>query len=213
MITPHQSLIEGMAADLAPVRAFDFRQGAILTGIAALATIAAVAIFEGLWHGALAGQADPLFFIVNGMLLVLGAAAAAAAIRIASPAVGNRYDGPRWGMAMLAVFPAVALVMLIAAGDAHSVMSDPYGLSCMTSGLAASSAVMLALILWLRRGAPVQIERAGMFTGVAAGAIGSFAYGLSCPVDGLGHLAIWHVAPVAIGAIFGRFALPPLLRW
>lgn len=209
----NQSLIESIAADLTPVRAFDFRHGVILTTLAALVTVLAVAVFDGFWHGIIDGEANAFFFIVNGMLLVLAAATATATIRIASPAVGNRYDGPRWGLAMLGVLPAVALATLIAQGDAHSVVSDPYGINCMLSGLAAALLTAAALVAWLRRGAPVQIERAGMLAGVTAGAVGSLAYGLSCPIDSFGHLAVWHIAPVAIAALLGRLAFPSLLRW
>lgn len=53
----------------------------------------------------------------------------------------------------------------------------------------------------------------GFYTGVAAGALGSLAYGLSCPFDAIGHLGIWHVAPVAVSAALGRLGVPVLIRW
>jgi hypothetical protein len=29
----------------------------------------------------------------------------------------------------------------------------------------------------------------------------------------MNHLGIWHVLPVVLWGVLGRFAVPPLLRW
>ena len=98
-------------------------------------------------------------------------------------------------------------------GDPHEVTHDPYGLDCFLAGSAFSVLTFAALVGWLRRGAPVSPTLAGTFTGIAAGALGSFAYGLACPIDTLAHLGIWHALPVALGALVGRLGVPPLVRW
>ncbi|MFT7289289.1 MAG: hypothetical protein ACI87W_003419 [Halieaceae bacterium] len=208
-------LIEQMAAELQPVRSIRFRDGLILVGVAVLVTILAVEIIDGLWRGAWAGKASALFVITNGLLLVLGCASANSVLRMASPRVGNSHDGPKWAMAMVAVLPLAAFGTLLGHDHDHALaaLNDPYGPSCFGAVLMASVLTAGAMLFWLRRGAPVSPSTAGLHIGVAASALGSAAYGLACPLDGVVHLGIWHIAPVLVGASIGRFLLPPLLRW
>ncbi|MBY6216775.1 DUF1109 domain-containing protein [Qipengyuania aquimaris] len=207
------SLIDELASNLAPVQPLRLWQGVALVAFAAVATVLLVELLDGLWHGAFTGQASPEFFITNGMLALLGAAASFAVVKMASPRVGNSHEGARWSALMLAILPVTALVMLGISGFFGTVTSDMYGVDCFLAGSAFGLVTAGALTLWLRRGAPVSLNAAGTYTGIAAGAIGSFTYGLACPVDHIGHLGIWHVAPVVLSAIIGRFAIPPLVRW
>ncbi|MEX0341357.1 MAG: DUF1109 domain-containing protein [Erythrobacter sp.] len=206
-------LIDELAADLAPVRPMKLAHGIALVALAVAGTILVVELLDGLWRGALAGRASAFFFIANGMLGLLGAASALAVVRMAGPRVGNSHDGARWSLAMFTVLPVAALVVLGLHGDLHEVAHDPYGLDCFLAGSAFGVFTFAALVGWLRRGAPVSPNTAGVFTGIAAGALGSFAYGLACPIDTLAHLGTWHVLPVVLGGIVGRFAIPPLVRW
>lgn len=205
-----KALIDQLADDLTPVRPMRQRTGLLLAALAGAVTMAAVALFAGLWSGPLAGAATPFYFITNGLLLLVGLAAASAAVTLANPSVGNRQDAPRWAAAALAILPLTALTMAFASGTG---LVDPYSLHCLTSGTAASALSFVALSYWLKRGAPVSTGSAGLFAGMAAGAIGSLAYGLSCPIDSVGHLGLWHVLPVAICGALGRIALPRLIRW
>ena len=92
-------------------------------------------------------------------------------------------------------------------------MTEGYGLECMILGSLTGLLVFAALAFWLRRGAPVSVQAAGLFAGIASGALGSFAFGLACPLDGMVHFGLWHVAPVAVCGILGRLVLPRLIRW
>ena len=206
-------LIDQLTADLQPVRRLRLRDGVVLTALAVLVTILGVELFDGLWRGILAGEASPFFLIANGLLLVLGIASAHSVLTMASPRVGNSHDGPKWAMAMATVLPLAAFVSL--AGHSHPMegFDDPYGMICFGAGLLASVLTAGVLIFWLRRGAPVSPGLAGLHLGVAATALGTLAYGLACPIDSVTHLGLWHGAPVVAGALIGRFALPPLLKW
>ena len=206
-------LIDELADDLAPVAPIRPWHGALLVALSALATVVLVELVDGLWRGIASGAASSIFFIANGMLGLLGVAAAGAVVSMASPRVGNRHEGARWSAAMLGLLPLTALLALGAGGLYAAVSSDPYGLECFLAGAGFGLVTATALVLWLRRGAPVSLGAAGLFTGIAAGAIGSFAYGLACPIDSIDHLGIWHVAPVALLGIVGRVAVPPLVRW
>lgn len=206
-------LIEQLAADLEPVRYLRFRDGVLWVGLSLLATVVAIAFIDGLWHGLLHGEASPIFMITNGLLLILGCASATSVLRMAAPRVGNIHDAPLWALAMVAVLPLSALLMLLSQGAAMEVFEDPHGVKCMGAALLASLLCAVTLLFWLRRGAPVSPSRAGLHLGVAATALGSASYGLACPLDSMSHLGFWHVAPVAIGGLVGRVLLPPLLRW
>jgi hypothetical protein len=206
-------LIAELAADLEPVRPLKIAYGIALAAVAAIGTVLLVEVMEGLWRGMLAGRASPFYFIANGMLGLLGASSALAVLRMAQPHVGNTHDGARWSFGMVSILPITGLLIMTLQGNVSEVINDRYGVSCFTSGTGLGFIVAAALVFWLRRGAPVSLNAAGMFTGVAAGSIGMLAYGLSCPIDHAGHLGIWHVAPIAVSAVVGRLAVPHLVRW
>jgi hypothetical protein len=207
------TLIDAMAAELEPVKPLRLRDGVVLVTAAAAVTLIAVALLTGLWRGIWDGTASAFFFTTNGLLLVLGCASAASVLRMARPRVGNHHDGPRWASLMVAVLPFAALVSLAGHEHGWSALAAPHGLECLGAGLLASTLSAGALFAWLRRGAPVAPATAGLYLGIASTSLGSAAYGLACPLDGAVHLGIWHVAPVAIGALIGRFLVARLLRW
>lgn len=209
----HTALIAELAADLTPVRPMRPRTGMALAAAAGAGTLLSVWLVGGFWRGMLAGEAAPFYYVTHGLLLILGLASASAAIALARPCVGNRQDAPGWAAAMVAILPLTVLVIAFVTGAGLSGLVDDYSLHCLISGTAASALSFVALTYWLRRGAPVSAPQAGLFAGMAAGAIGSFAYGLSCPIDSVAHLGIWHVLPVVICAGLGRLVLPRLIRW
>ncbi len=206
-------LIAQLAGELEPVRPLRMSHGFALVALATALTIAGVALLPGLWSGPQEGQAAAIFFIANGLIALAGLASTRAVVRMATPRVGARHDGSRWMLAALAILPVTALVLAGLEGRFAGHDHSAYGLHCFLAGTASGVAVAAALVIWLRRGAPVAPNAAGFYTGVAAGALGSFAYGLSCPLDTVGHLGIWHVAPVVVFAALGRLAVPPLIRW
>ena len=207
------SFIDELASDLAPVRPIRLWQGVALVGASALATVLLVELLDGLWRGIAAGRASDLFFIANGMFALVGAAASYAVLRMASPHVGNRHDGARWATGMIALLPLTAILTLGLAGTFDQVSDDMYGFSCFAAGTGFGLLTGGALVAWLRRGAPVSLGSAGLYTGIAAGAVGTFTYGLACPIDTLAHLASWHVLPIVASAILGRAIVPALVRW
>lgn len=119
---------------------------------------------------------------------------------------------------MLAVLPFAAIIAFLSyeAGHNHGIgMSDP-GLmyvECALYGIMASLVVAGAAIAFVRRGAPVSLDRSGWLIGLASGSLGALAYNITCPIDSLMHVGIWHVLPVFIAALFWRYAAPPLIRW
>ncbi|TNE33849.1 MAG: DUF1109 domain-containing protein [Alphaproteobacteria bacterium] len=213
MTRDRDSIIAAMTEELTPVRGFRYGDGVILVSFALFLSVLGVAYVNGLWSGIVKVEAAPFFWITNGLLLLLGLASASAAIAAASPYVGNRHDAPRWATAMVGVLPLAALISLLPDGHGMAIVEDPVGIHCFTHALATSSFTGAALILWLRRGAPVSLNLAGWHAGLAAGALGAVAYGLSCPLNAVTHLGVWHVLPVALAAVIGRLAVPRLVSW
>ena len=207
------SLLDERAEDLAPVQPIRRWQGIALVALSALATIALVELVDGLWRGIASGQASALFFIANGMFAVVGTAASIAVLKMASPHVGNRHDGARWATLMIVLLPLAAFVTLGLTTMFEEVSRDMYGFDCFLAAMASGLLTGAALVAWLRRGAPVSLQSAGLYTGIAAGAIGSFAFGLACPIDTIAHLASWHVLPIIVSALAGRLIVPRLVRW
>lgn len=206
-------LIASLADELEPVRRFRLRDGALLVALAVLASLIGVEMVEGLWRGVLTGEPAPFFWVTNGLLLLLGLTTTAAVLAMASPAVGKRYDAPKWASAMLGVLPIAAIISFLPQNKSMVALVDSSTLHCVVSSLAAALVSGFALTLWLRRGAPVSHQTAGWFTGIAAGSLGTLAYGFSCRMDTVTHLGIWHIAPVAISALVGRIAVPWIIRW
>lgn len=206
-------LIARLAGELVPVRPLRMWHGLILVAVATGLTIATIALTLGLWRGPAQGQAAAMFFVVNGLIGLVGLASAWTVVRMATPRVGVRQDGMRWLLAALTILPATALLLVALRGPAGTKHFVEDGLTCFMIATASGTGVAAALIGWLHRGAPVAPNVAGFYIGIAAGALGSFAHGLSCPFDTIDHLGIWHVAPVAVSAGLGRFAVPALIRW
>jgi hypothetical protein len=207
-------LIEQLTGELTPVRPLQMWFGLALTGAVLALTIAVVLGWLGLRSELLAGQASAIFVIANGLILLLGLAAAATVVRMGSPQVGNRHEGWKWALAMASLLPLAALVRLVTNWhELPEIVSSPAGPDCLIHALVLSGFAATALILWLRKGAPVSPPRAGMLAGIAASALGTFAYGLACPVETIYHLGVWHCLPMAAGAVIGRIAGPRVLGW
>jgi hypothetical protein len=213
MARDRDNIIAALTEELTPVRGFRFSDGIFLVGFALFASVLGVAYVKGLWNGIVTGEAAPFFWIANGLMLLLGLASASATIAVASPYVGSRHDSPKWASAAVALLPLAAIISVLPDGHGPASLMDPVSLHCFTSALTTSTVTGAVLILWLRRGAPVALNEAGWLAGLAAGALGAVAYGLSCPLNTVTHLGVWHVLPVAVSAVIGRLAVPRLVGW
>jgi len=217
-----EELIASMTEELTPVRRVNPRDGALLVGFATLVSgLLSISIFN-FWTGMFLGEASAFFWITNLLLLLLGAASTTALVSGALPRVGPRTSAPAWSAAMLAVMPIAALITIATVELNHdhenavpSMLADPatWHWECGASAFGAGLIVFVAAVMFLRQGAPVSLERSGWLAGLTAGALGAVAYGITCPLDSIAHIGIWHVLPVAAWALIGRYAVPPLIRW
>lgn len=207
-------LIAGLVDDLRPVSQLRQSRGMAL----ALAALALGTMGMLLGYGPradlVAGQPDAMLLLSAGLFLVLGMASSWAVIDMARPAVGTRREGWGWTALMAAMFPLAAMgAMAVAWLQDRPSGLDSAGVNCMRYGLILSLATFAVLTLWLRRGAPMALARAGLLTGVAAGSAGILAVSLHCPHNDVVHIGIWHGLTVALAGLAGRIVVPRLIAW
>lgn len=208
------NLIATLVDDLQPVRAMRTRDGVALAASAGSVTLALTILLLGLRPDVAQGQFQPLFLFANGVLLIVGLGSALAAVRMGMPRVGQSGRGWKWLVALISLLPATALIMLGSGTEPMpATLVTSHELKCVAMGLALSLLTATALIWWLRRGAPTSTERAGLLVGVSSSAIGMFAFAFHCPYDSFYHVGLWHVLPIAVGAMLGRLLVSRLVRW
>lgn len=207
-------LIDRLAGDLQPTVPLRRVRGRALV-VAALAGTIMLA-FILLAHGASPATdlSSPMFVLTNGLLLVLGLASSLTVVSMAQPRVGSTQDTPKWALATVALLPLAAIGASITDhAGADFILVQPHDFVCFAVASLFAAITAGVLLYWLRKGAPVLPEKAGLFLGLGAGAMGSFANGLFCPIHSIWHLGIWHVLPIALWGLIGRIAVPPLIRW
>lgn len=182
--------------------------------IATSVAITLVWLGFGLRGDILGGDPAGLVLLRGGVLLLLGSAAVAALAAAARPGVGQASHGWRWALGAALLFPLATLVLSVATGSVPlAELASPSGPWCLAIGGGSGLAIGAVLTGWLRRGAPVAVDRTGWLVGLAAGAFGTFAYSLHCPSDTVQYIGIWYTAAIGLCALAGRLFVPQLLRW
>lgn len=208
------TFMAGLVADLKPVTPLKQRRGMALAMVALALGAALLVATLGLRRDFAAGHPEPMVTTAAGIFLVLAVASAWAVVDMVRPGVGLRRDGWGWTALMAAVLPGSALGLAgMDLWQNRPVTIDPGGVMCLGLGLGTGLITLAALVLWLRRGAPSSLRRAGMLAGVAAGAAGAFAVSLWCPHDNLMHIGVWHGATVVVMGLAGRWLLPRWIIW
>ena len=208
------TLLDGLVADLHPVRPLRFRTGIALFCISGAATLACTGLTLGWRADVLSGQFHVLWLLANGLFAMLGLAAASTVVSMASPHVGQNQQGWKWAAVSAALLPLSAIILISSQTlPLPSEWISPNDRHCLGFGLGLGALTAAVLIVWLRRGAPASPDRAGLLIGIAAGSTGILAFAFSCPSDDLYHIGIWHSAPVFAGALLGRLLIPRLIRW
>lgn len=206
-----QALIDQLSDDMVPVKPLSVRTSRLLAIGAAALTTAAVLIFLGVRVDIAAGSPSPVILLVAGLFALTAIASGMTATRLARPAVGGSQGGALWMTAAIGLLPAISLIEFLLGGDSST--STEVLLRCLYWGIGASLLTLGVLTWRLKQGAPVLPERAGLFAGISAGAVGAFAITLECNNSQLLHLALSHVAIVGVMALAGRTLVPRLIRW
>lgn len=206
--------IDDLVADLKPVRPLAPREGIAMVSAAACASSLLVAVLFGLRPDIVALRPDEMVVLRSGVLLLLGFAALFSVTRSARPSIGQRNDGWRWALAAAALFPvASALLAMRGGGFPEQVLTEKTVVWCLVISLSSASLIGGVLVRWLRRGAVLNLERAGWLVGLSAGALGTFAYNLHCPSTTVHFIGVWYSLAVLASAVAGRLVVPRHIRW
>lgn len=208
------TLIDKLVGDLEAVRPLKHSQGfAVAMTSACLGMLGMIGLF-GIRPDLAAGEFEASHIIATGLFLLLAIASAASVVTMSHPRVGTVHAGWVWPAAMVALLPIAALLYAFSEGSnllAHE--SVTHGILCLTIVGITTAMVMVALIWWLRRGAPTSPERAGLLAGLASGSFGIFTFSLYCPENDIVHIWLWHTSALLLAAAAGRLIVPSLVRW
>lgn len=204
--------------DLTPVRVIKRRDTLLLVAGATFIASVIVALTYGMRADVLAGNPHPIVIIRAGLLLLLGLATTLAVAAVARPSVGKPQNGWMWALAAAAVLPLAALakfIYLYASGQPLELfmLDFEFGLRCLM--ISSLSALWIASFMtwWLRRAAPIALNRAGWLVGLAAGSFGTFSFNIYCNSVNIFYIGLWYSLAVTICAIAGRLIVPRLIRW
>ena len=206
--------IDNLVEELTPVKVLKNRDGLVLVlSVTAILAVAVVAI-GGMRDDLLMGMSHPMFFLRGGALLLLGLTGCYAVISMSQPAVGNSFKGWIWALLAALLFPATAIGMaMISAPDDMAIFVPRYGVECLAVSVLTATGIAAAEISWLRKGAPVAVNRTCGLVGRSSGALGAAAYNLHCPFNRIFYVGLWYTLAVASAAVLGRRIVPRLIRW
>lgn len=204
--------------DLAPVRVVQRRDSLLLIAVATFVASVVVAMIYGMRADIIAGNPHPIVIIRASLLLLLGLATTLAVAAAARPSVGKPQNGWMWALAAAAVLPFAALckfIYLYASGQPLNLfmLDFEFGPRCLFISTLSALWIGSLMTWWLRRGAPIALNRAGWLVGIAAGSFGTFSFNVYCNSVSIFYIGLWYSLAVTICAIVGRLIVPRLIRW
>lgn len=92
-------------------------------------------------------------------------------------------------------------------------MIGHYPLACLINIPLLAAGPFMALILYLRNGAPSQPMLSGAMAGISSGGLGAFIYAFHCPDDSVLFIGLWYGIALAGLTLLGAFIGQHWLRW
>ena len=207
-------IIDDLVDQLQPVQRMRAGQAWGGIGLALIFAIGLVWAFIGLRDDVLLGQPHPMVLFRVGVLLLLGVAAAMAALASAKPGSSSNQNGWRWALAAALIVPVASLASWALGGeDVWPVFLAKSGRQCLLFSMNSAVIIGGVIVVWLRQGAPTNITRTSWMIGIAAGAFGTAAYSLHCPSISLGYAGFWYSLAVILSAVLARLTVPLFIRW
>ncbi|MCZ7499520.1 NrsF family protein [Agrobacterium sp. ST15.13.015] len=210
-----EDIIDQLAGDLKPVRAFALERRLAFVALPALGvSLLLMVVILGLRSDMNDAMTEPGFWVKSAYNVLLAVTAFFAVMRLARP------DGDRGGLfAWLAViFVAMAVIALVQLGFAvpgtyRTLILGSSALRCPFLIVAFALPLFIANFSVLRRSAPADPRLAGFASGIAAGAAGAWVYSWFCTENGMAFVLIWYSLGILLTGIIGAFAGSRLLRW
>jgi hypothetical protein len=209
----HDALVDRLVADASPVRRLWPPAVRLVLWLGLAAAIAGLAAHAGVRPDVSARLHEPLFALELVVCGLAAALAAALALRAAVPGCGPRRAAAAATLGAAAVALALA-VRAPALGGVSLAEFVAIGADCSRRTVLLASLPWAALLVAVRRGAPLTAAAAGALTGAAAFLMAFAVMRLACPMDEALHLFVWHVGPLVAGAgLSALVGLVWLRRW
>jgi len=142
---------------------------------------------------------DPVYLLEITALGVAGMLMAAAAFQEAVPGFQAR-----WSIRRVALGFGLVAALLWFLQPLHGELAVTQfiatGIGCASRTVVLAALPFCALLIAIRRGAPLAPARAGALAGGAAFLMAALLMRVDCPLDERLHLLVWHALPVAGGA-------------
>ena len=209
------SLIDELTEDLAPVR--PRRLWADLLVLALIAAVELTLLFAlGIAHldlQRIAAQPTMGWRLVS--LGVISVMSGFLAVRSLDPAYSAK-DGLRWLALIVALCLVYGLVMNgLPAGTASLLhrLAWRSGIQCASKIVLLSLPPLAALALLCRRGAPTDLRRTPLLSGLAAAAWGAFVFVFACPFNDPLYIVVWYGIACGLVTLAARLIVPRIARW
>jgi len=156
---------------------------------------------------------EPVYLLELTALAVAGILMAASAFQEAVPGYGAR--GPIRRVAIgFGLVAALLWFLQPLHGELAVTQFIGTGISCAWRTVVLGALPLCALLIAIRRGAPLAPARAGALAGGAAFLMAALLMRVDCPLDERLHLLVWHALPVAGGAgLSAAIGFVWLRRW
>jgi len=209
----HRELIERLVEDARPVAPLWSPAVRLALWLGLATVIFMLTVHAGLRRDLGARLGDPLFCLELVTLLTGAVALAALAFRAAVPGrePGRREVGVAAGLVALAAVLWLRLPMRTEMPISEFVH---VGSGCMARTVLLAAAPWAALLVALRRGAPLAPVTAALLAAGAAFVMAFAVMRLVCNLDELLHILVWHAGPILGGmAVSALIGVAWLSRW
>ncbi len=207
-------LIDALASDLRPVGRHRTEQDlALAVAAGGAVSIAIMLIIFGVQPG-LAGSAMGPLVLKLAYALAIAGVGSVAALRLSRPATPLHAVTPPL-ILLVAALAGLAAVQLFGL-DQNDMVARIAGGSwqwCTLRIVALAIPIFAALIVMLRRQAPLRTERAGAAAGLVAGALSAALYAFACVEQSAAFVLIWYTLGIVATSALGWLLGPRLLRW
>ena len=194
----HRALVEELVAGLRPVRRLWPTSLRLILWMALEATVLLFVIFHSGRTDLVRQLANPWYLLGIGSFAIAGLIGAAFALRSAVP--GSEPSSIETGLLLvLAVASALLLLRQPLNGAIPLGKFIDQGLPCAFETMLLAAVPWLALVIAVRRGAPLSAGLDGGLVGAAAFLSAFALMRVNCPIDEGWHLFVWHFLPVVAG--------------
>ena len=208
-------LIDGLVADLRPVRRrSDWRGAAVLAGVAG-AELAGWLLLGFARPDLGDVMRQPSMMWKLGSLLALAVLGAIIALRSFAPERSPR-AGLRWAAAAVGVALLIGGVLGVAPaswGDLAARLDWRHGLMCVRDMAALSVIPAVVLGVLARRGAPTHPGGTALAGGLAAAGWGAFVFAFACPADDPLYIAVWYLVGCGLTMLVAGPVIARAARW